>query len=247
MHGVLGDYRIWEGVTRELGARYRLTAISRRYHWPRLGTPATGEYTYERQAEDLATVLLQHDGRVHLVGHSYGAGVALLTALRHPERIRSLVLIEPPFGSVVPMSENRFKPELASRDSLVRVIRSDAAAGAHRRAAEALFDWVQGGVGGFRALPQRTRDQILENASTIGPTFATASTRVTCDDLRALDVPVLVVTGQTTRPWYELIAFHTSACVPLAERATVPRASHMVIVERPAATAAVLARFFDAH
>ena len=34
-------------------------------------------------------------GPIHLVGHSYGGGVALRFALSFPERLRSLTLIEP--------------------------------------------------------------------------------------------------------------------------------------------------------
>src|SRR5690348_9869377 len=44
----------------------------------------------------LADAVLPRDGRpVHLVGHSYGGAVALRFALQQPERLRSLVLIEP--------------------------------------------------------------------------------------------------------------------------------------------------------
>ncbi len=36
-----------------------------------------------------------HHGPIHLVGHSYGGAVALRFAMQQPERLRSLVLIEP--------------------------------------------------------------------------------------------------------------------------------------------------------
>jgi pimeloyl-ACP methyl ester carboxylesterase len=247
VHGAVGDYRVWEPVIRELRSKYRLTAISRRYHWPRLATPAPGAYTFEHHADDLAAVLRQLGANVHVVGHSYGAGVALLTALRYPELVRSLVLIEPPFGSVVPVNENGFAAELARRDSLVGVIRRDVARGLDRRAAEQLIDWVQGRPDGFRRLPARSREQIHDNAPTIGPTYGAASAEVTCDDLRSLRIPVLVVTGRNTRLWYQLIAVHTSNCLPLVERTTIAKAAHMLIVEQPVDTALALTRFLGRH
>lgn len=62
----------------------------------RSDSPATG-YTLEDSMADLVGLLDAMDLRapVHLVGHSYGASVALRTALTHPGRIASLVLIEP--------------------------------------------------------------------------------------------------------------------------------------------------------
>lgn len=243
VHGAVGDYRIWDGIVAELAAEYRLVAISRRFHWPELAASARGEYTFEHQADDLTHFLQMRGGKAHLVGHSYGAGVALLVALRHPELIRSLVLIEPPFSSVVPTTEDGFMGEVASRDSLVASIRSAVAAGMDQRAAEELIDWVRAGVGRFSGLPPTVQEQVHANARTVGPSYSTSSPRIACDDLRDLRVPVLVVTGRETRLWYQLIARHTQQCILRAEVSTIRNAGHMVIAEQPAATAAVVARF----
>jgi pimeloyl-ACP methyl ester carboxylesterase len=54
-------------------------------------------YRIEDSVADLGTLLdaLEVSGPVHLVGHSYGASVALRAALAEPARFASLVLIEP--------------------------------------------------------------------------------------------------------------------------------------------------------
>ncbi|HEX3621840.1 MAG TPA: alpha/beta fold hydrolase, partial [Acidimicrobiales bacterium] len=58
-------------------------------------TPAG--YTLDDSVEDLFGVVdgLGIDDPVHLVGHSYGASVALRAGLRYPERLAGLTLIEP--------------------------------------------------------------------------------------------------------------------------------------------------------
>jgi pimeloyl-ACP methyl ester carboxylesterase len=70
---------------------------------------------------------------------------------------------------------------------------------------------------------------------------------VTCAQLRTLRLPVLVLRGEKTRPWYRLIAEAAADCIPGAESAVVPAARHMTIVENPSASADLILRFIARH
>jgi pimeloyl-ACP methyl ester carboxylesterase len=247
IHGALGDYRQWEPIGDILSSRYRVIAVSRRFHWPNPPPTAPVLYSFEEQSEDLNELLDSLHRPVHLVGHSYGAGVALLTGLHHPELVRSLTLIEPPFGSLVPPSAPGFAAELASRDSMVAALRVQVQAGSVERAAEGLIDWVEGEPGGFRRMPQETQNELLTNAATAGPTYAVPAPRVTCEQLRSLRFPVLVLRGEQTRPWYRLIAEATANCIGGAETAIIPAARHLTIVENPSGTASLVLTFIGRH
>lgn len=247
VHGVLGDYRQWKPIVGALRRSHRVIAVSRRFHWPARAPAADVRYTYEGQAADLDGLLRSLGRPAHLVGHSYGAGVALLTALDHAELVKSLVLIEPPFGSLVPASAPELAPELASRNSMVMALRASVDAGAPEHAAEAVMDWVQGGPGGFRSLPRKAQEQVLDNSATIGPTFAAPAPQVTCQQVRSLRVPVLILRGERTRAWYRLIAEAAAECIPGARAAVIPGVRHLAILENPRATAALISGFIAQH
>src|SRR5688500_6201071 len=102
VHGALGDHRQWEPIAAALSPRLGTHAISRRHPRPGPMAAASDRYTYELHRDDVLALIDTLPGAVHLVGHSYGAGVVLLTALRAPERVKSLTLIEPALGSLLP-------------------------------------------------------------------------------------------------------------------------------------------------
>ena len=59
--------------------------------------PWSGEHAFTLADEAARTIEIidRSDGKVHLVGHSYGGGVALRAAVERPSRIASLTLYEP--------------------------------------------------------------------------------------------------------------------------------------------------------
>lgn len=90
VHGsVTGAHASWAELRRRAHG-WTLVAPNRRGYHPR--TPASRE-DLRTDAADIAQLC---DRPVHLVGHSYGAIVALLAAAQTPGRIKSLTLIEPP-------------------------------------------------------------------------------------------------------------------------------------------------------
>ena len=246
VHGALGDQRQWQPVAAALAPRFRTHAVSRRYHWPGPMPAASERYTYELHRDDVLALMERQAGPVHLVGHSYGAGVVLLAALQAPERVRSLTLIEPAFGSLLPEAGVGLAEEKATRVAALGRVRELVGAGKHPEAAEAFIDWVQGGEGGFARLPENVRQWLLDNARTLGPTIAGSQPDVSPASLRALRMPSLVVVGEQTRGFYRLIGQVAAAGIPGGRLAKLPGCSHMTIVEDPAAMAAILAEFLPA-
>lgn len=76
---------------RPLGERWRLEVVNRRGYGN--SPPPKVRSDFEEDARDIAALL--GDG-AHLVGHSYGAIVALYAAALRPRAVRSLTVIEPP-------------------------------------------------------------------------------------------------------------------------------------------------------
>jgi pimeloyl-ACP methyl ester carboxylesterase len=78
--------------------------------------PLPAEYSVKLESAELYQSLarLGIKAPVDLVGHSFGALVALDFALDHPDRVRSLTLAEPPAFWVVPKHELRSTTDMRS-------------------------------------------------------------------------------------------------------------------------------------
>ncbi len=93
VHGSLNDRHAWALVTPAFAAHYTVYAMDRR---GRGESGAPRDHAIERQFEDVAAVIEAIGEPVALVGHSYGAQCALGAAALLPDRVRALVLYEPP-------------------------------------------------------------------------------------------------------------------------------------------------------
>lgn len=92
LHGQPGSSRDWAGVIARLGHTHRVVAPDR----PGYGTNQATARGFEGNVDELVA-LLDAEGiaRAVLVGHSWGAGVALLAGLRAPQRTASVVAVAP--------------------------------------------------------------------------------------------------------------------------------------------------------
>jgi pimeloyl-ACP methyl ester carboxylesterase len=94
VHGITGNLAVWHlHMVPALADRARITTYDLRGHG-RSGTPPTG-YGLDDMAEDLRLLLdaLELERPV-LVGHSYGADIALYLAANHPGRVAEVIAIE---------------------------------------------------------------------------------------------------------------------------------------------------------
>jgi len=114
VHGSLrAGVETWS-AQRPLASDYRLVVVDRRG----FGDSPPGHGDFDRDARDVAELLEAGD---HVVGHSYGAVVALLAAARRPQFVRSLTVIEPPALGLV-----RGRPEVEEFIERVDAARREA-------------------------------------------------------------------------------------------------------------------------
>ena len=92
--GIVPGWQTWE-AQRPLAEHYRLVVPHRPGYPPNRPGQAID---FETQSQAIAELI---EPGTHLVGHSYGGVISLLSAALVPERVRSLTVIEPPaFGLV---------------------------------------------------------------------------------------------------------------------------------------------------
>ena len=91
LHGNGENCGYFKGQTDEFSKRYHVYAPDTRGHGrtPRGSKP----FTIRQFAEDLLGFMDEHEiGRAHLLGFSDGGNIAMIFALRHPERVNRLIL-----------------------------------------------------------------------------------------------------------------------------------------------------------
>ena len=99
VHGAFSDHATnWEFVKPLLEDRFTMYAIARR---GRGDTDATTGHSLDDESADVAAVLQTIVEPAFLLGHSYGAQCALAAARKVPNRVRKLVLYEPPWPNTL--------------------------------------------------------------------------------------------------------------------------------------------------
>ncbi|WP_141733413.1 alpha/beta fold hydrolase [Oligoflexus tunisiensis] len=113
IHGLLlGNMASWYfSLASQLAARHEVLLYDLRGHGMSAKSP--GGYNLETMVDDLE-VLLDSQGLqdIALIGHSYGAMIALQFALRYPDRVNRLVCIEAP----VPLARGLEMDEFRNAD-----------------------------------------------------------------------------------------------------------------------------------
>lgn len=232
LHGFTGRSASWSRVGHDLAGRHRLIAVDLIGHGASSAPRDPSRYGFEHALDDLAEVIHQLGlPRAAWLGYSMGGRLALGLALRHPNRVSSLVLESASPGI---QDEGERLQRSAADESLARRIEEIG---------------VEAFVGEWERLPmwesQRTlpdevlhhqRDLRLRNSVTglanslrgmgqgAQPSY--------WDRLAEIQAPVLLIAGSRDRK-YASLAGQMGIKIPDATLSVVPEAGHAVHLERP--------------
>ncbi|HET6793980.1 MAG TPA: alpha/beta hydrolase [Acidimicrobiales bacterium] len=246
LHGQPGDGDDWSpviGFLRQRAESLRLIAPDRP-GYGRTGGRATGPLGNADFAADLLRD--RRVGAAVVVGHSFGAAVALALAERHPELVSGLVLVAP--------AGNR--AALGAVDRLLAVPGvGEAVAFAGVRATGRVGQGMSGplrhllgpltGAAGVPA--ERAAGYSAWLGQPVWQAFAVeqrgllAETEAIEDGLGTVTVPATVITGASDRIVPPAAARRLAEALPGGRLLTVARAGHLLIWRRPAEVADAVA------
>jgi pimeloyl-ACP methyl ester carboxylesterase len=201
------------------------------------------------QVDDLEQLIQSLDiTGAHIVGHSYGAYLALMVAISNPTLVDSLVLAEPPviplFTSFPPKPHEILKLLVTRPRTALPVIKFAAtgigpAASAARKdeieAAMAYFGKAVLGISAFSNLSPARLDQVRINSSKAEFLSDSFLTQLNEKDVRKIEARTLLVTGEKSPALFHRLIDRLEELIPNTERVDIPNASHIMHEDNAAA------------
>ena len=249
VHGCCwSDLYNWEPVRPYISEKFHYVSLSRRYHYPNPWLDDGQNYTMAQHVEDVAAFIRALNvGKVHLVGNSAGGAIVARVALKYPELLRSVVAGEGLIAPVPSSVSAEDKAAEAAAQKNIEKIRLAVQARDVRRVANLHYDGVLGEEGAFEKLPRERQEQLLESAKTM-LLEQRAPTPLSCDQLRTLSVPALLIRGEKTGPAGRRNFEMTIPCLPkTTEAAVIPGAPHGWYMRNPEDSAKAILTFIAKH
>ncbi|MCA1335079.1 alpha/beta fold hydrolase [Pseudooceanicola marinus] len=245
IHCSLAHSGAWGGVAKAMDGLAQMRAFDLPGHGRSVDwDPAQ---SFQEQARDMAVRVIEDwgGGPVDLVGHSFGATVALRLAVDRPDLVRSLALYEPVFFTAAfrafPGMEAQHDRDLADFDTAFAAGDRDGAARAFMRV------WGDGRP--WTSLPEAQRAGFVSRIHLIDAirdtNYGDPAGMLSEGKLAALDLPVLLMDGADSPVFAPRINEALLAEIPGARRQVVAGAAHMGVLTAPEAVASLLKDFLD--
>ena len=161
---------------------------------------------------------------VHLVGHSYGAAMALEAARELGPKVQSLTLVEPVSFNLLRVEG---RPEWTEIEALARAVLSAVSDGKDREAAASFMRYWLGRFR-WRLAPEKFKQAITATIHKVALEFMIViETDTRLSDYASVAVPALLIAGSKTRAPARAIVDMLGATLPNAEVRVLKGAGHM--------------------
>lgn len=232
----------WRGLMEDLAPHFHILAADgygagKGPVWP----PAT-LISISNEADLLEPIFERAGTHCMLVAHSHGAAVALIAALKQPERIRAMVVYEPTLFSLIDAQSPAPNEADGIRDAVSQAGAAlDAADPDH--AARCFIDfWM--GAGAWDSTPEARKGPIKSSIVNVrGWGNALFSEPTPLQDFTALTMPILYLVGKNSPIAAKGVASLLTKTLPNVEVVEFEGLGHMGPITHPEVVNPVIARF----
>ncbi|MGD9293315.1 MAG: alpha/beta hydrolase [Roseobacter sp.] len=237
VHCALGHAGNWRALGTELSDTLTLTAFDLPGHGR--AEDGDGKSDYQDLCVEVMLGFLSVDP-IDVIGHSFGATVALRVAVEYPERIRTLTLIEPVlFAAARSEAPEALARYLAEAQPYLEALK----AGEEDRAAR-LFTRLWGDGTAWKDIPKAARAYMAQRMYLVSagyPAIFNDRPQVLAPGrLERTQMPVLIVEGSRSPSIVSIINGALARRLPHATRATIDGAGHMAPVTNAPAVATLM-------
>jgi pimeloyl-ACP methyl ester carboxylesterase len=234
----------WVALMDRLAPRFRVLAVDSYGAGKSPEWPSDRVISLRDEVALIEPVLARVGAPLVLVGHSYGAAIALVAALERPERVRALALYEPTLFALIDADA----PAPNDADGIRAAVARAAAAldaGDRDGAAEQFIDYWMG-PGSWRRTPEKRQAPIAASVANVRRWAHALFTEPTpLAAFRALDVPVLCLVGGHSTRSARGVARLLCAALPQVEIVALEAAGHMGPITHPEQVNEAIARFLE--
>ena len=243
IHEFAGDHRSWEPQMRFFARYFRCIAYAAR-GFPPSDIPKDGERYSQAHARDDVVGVLDHlkIERAHVVGLSMGGFAALHVGMTYPMRAHSLVIAGCGYGAE-PDKKEKFRAECEVAAASFEADWKDAAKKYAVGPTRVQFQnkdprgWAEFAA---QLAEHSPRGQALTMR---GVQMRRPSLYELVDDMKKIDVPTLVVTGDEDDPCLEP-GLLMKRSIPNCGLVVLARSGHTINIEEPEAFNRALLEFF---
>ncbi|HEX2541336.1 MAG TPA: alpha/beta hydrolase [Caldimonas sp.] len=246
LHSSASSARQWDSLVAQLEPRFRVHALDLHGHGKRSAWRGPGSPMLADEAALALAPLLEHGGRAHVVGHSYGGAVALKLATIAPGLVRSVLAYEPVLFRWVFSDGGMHGPArdvLATVEFMAERFERGDSAGAARRFVE-----FWSGTGAWDALPAGAQQKIVERMAAVRAQFdALFHDPLGPAQLLRAGVPLTFLSGAETVAVTRRLAELYRLALPRARHEVLAGMGHMGPITHAAAVNARIVEHLEAH
>jgi len=241
LHSSMGSKSQWRTLIEAMRSTHRLIAIDL-YGYGDSVMPESGDrhslVDEVRLVQSKLEQILSPGERFHLVGHSFGGGVALRLAHADPGRICSLALYEPTAFHLLGKDD----PVLDDIRAVAHASKVATHQGQSQRATEMFIDYW-GGKGTYAALPPARQALFASLLPKVPLDFqALIDDPLRPSDYGRMAVPSCLITGRESPPCTHAIVSVLAGSLAKSETHAID-AGHMAPVSHPALVNPIIADF----